>query len=339
MKESKKLRNWFKTNFNLNTVLLVVLIIIFAIDVMTRSVLLDRSRLELEKMRAQVAYLQDTMNIVQSDVSNLETNLEATLEQENSLLESWSIEPVSANFAENSYDLRISLTPKNYTDATKASIFFGNREYPLTLNGHAYEGTVILSLEQNYDGNVTVLFSDDHKKATEVLSSYVGLQTQVRNVLSGSLRKAPIYRNGVLKADSSVFYELNVNTCFLFDNLVYVIQVGEDDVYGYDLIADEEVALVEDEEGKGFLNLGHDKSYHLASERGDLSTGTFISEVDADQRVRILLRATTDNGFAFEYEMFQGYTDFDGEGFAETFSLFESHYRLVDPLGGRWLIF
>ena len=126
-------------------------------------------RTKLDEMTAQLLYLQDTTNVIQSNLGSMETNLEAAMEEEASLIEDYLIQVKDWDFSKGTYTVDIMILPKEYTDATQTSVYFGTKGYLLELQGYLYKGSVTLSMDSNYDGNVTVLFTNGNKNATEVL--------------------------------------------------------------------------------------------------------------------------------------------------------------------------
>lgn len=203
---------------------------------------------KLNEVASQLSYLQDSTAMIQSDLHTMEENIETTLEEESSLIEDYSIQVSSANLQEQTYDVEITILPKEYTEATQTSIYFGTRAYNLELQGLVYKGEATLSLKNNYDGNVTVLFTNGEKRSTEVLHSYVGFPTQLATTLSGGLANvSDSYKDGTLEFDGQVSYELDGHNMFDFTSFSLVAEVNGENVYDYDLIRETGGAKVQTE--------------------------------------------------------------------------------------------
>ena len=71
---------------------------------------------------------------------------------------------------DRTYTVSVSVVPKEYTEDTKTSVFFGTNEIPLELDGIKYTGEATLPLSEDYAGNVTFLFVDGNKRSTEAVS-------------------------------------------------------------------------------------------------------------------------------------------------------------------------
>lgn len=181
-------------------------------------------------------YLQDTNSILQLEVANLQSNIESALEEEASLIETYSVEVVSMNFEKETYHVKVSVVPKEYSESTKTSIFFGAMEFPLTLNRYSFEGEMDLSFHNVYDANVTFLFSNGDKKTTEVAKDYVGLQTRLKDLLYGSIPEIPNYYNGELVFSDYIDYTLNAYSSYDYESLELVVMADEEELQVVDLV-------------------------------------------------------------------------------------------------------
>ena len=164
---------------------------------------------ELRQLVNQITYMQDTTNIILSDVNGMQADIEKTLREEASMVESYSIEIVDMDFLRRTYKVDVSAVPKEYTEKTKMSIFFGTTECALRLEGYAYKGSLSLPLDKTFDGNITFLLANGKKKTTEVIEEYDGLQTHLSEVLSGTVEDIPSYKDGTMKLDTACSFQLD----------------------------------------------------------------------------------------------------------------------------------
>ena len=67
--------------------------------------------LTLTELTNQLTYLQDSTNVILSDVGNLQSNIEKTLEEDASMIEDYSIDIVDMNFSKETYDVSASVIP------------------------------------------------------------------------------------------------------------------------------------------------------------------------------------------------------------------------------------
>lgn len=194
---------------------------------------------KLNEVTSQLSYLQDSTAMIQSNLNDMEANIEATLEEESSLIEDYTIQVTGIDLKADTYDVAITVLPKEYTEATQTAIYFGTRAYDLELQGLAYKGSATLSLKNNYDGNVTVLFTNGEKRNTEVLHNYVGFPTQLAATLSGALTQTQdSYKNGTWEFSGDVSYELDGHGVFSFTEFSIVTEINGTTVYDYDLLRD-----------------------------------------------------------------------------------------------------
>ena len=362
------------------------------------AVLEMRSLVQLQELQSQISYLQDTTDVIQTDVTNMEANIEATLEQESSLLETWSVQLQGCDFEAGTYQVLVSLVPKTYTDTMVTSIFFGTQEFALQQEGYIYSGVVTLPIDTEYDGNVTVLFSDGNKKNTEVLRNYQGFQSSVRSVLSGIMGKEPVYHDGQLTVKNDVTVNLEGNGKFSFDEFVCVTEMNDEPVFVWDIVGGKSIPV--EEYKAAFSNgqvqgNGEENSHESELENSDSadaenpngadpndakpngvepnaaesnaaepnsadSNGAVTGipqtakevlggittsfpldlelEVPAGSKVRIYLRAVTEENYRFEYDVFNAYTAETGDGFAEAATYYLSNYVMYDDKGAAWKV-
>jgi hypothetical protein len=198
---------------------------------------MNRMQVTLNELMSQMFYLQDSTSVLQSDLNTMETNIEAALEQESSLIEDYSITVTDCNFAKGTYSVDITVLPKEYTEATQLTIYFGTRSYNLTLSGISFKGSATLSMANDYSGNVTVLFTNGEKRSTEVLSGYKDFQTTLKQAISGAVSSVEdSYQDGEWAVNGTVDYELDGQNSFSFESFHLIAEVGADTVYDYDLL-------------------------------------------------------------------------------------------------------
>jgi hypothetical protein len=266
---------------------------------------------KLAELATQMTYLQDTTNVILSDVGNLQSNFEKTLAEENSMIESYSIEVTDMDFARGTYHVQIAVIPKEYTDETKVSVYFGTSECQLTANGYTYEGTMTLPLEKTFDGNLTFLLANGKKKNTEVIEDYEGLYNHLEQVLTGSLADDVTYRDGKVSLDSTCSYELDGVGIYEFDRFDLVIELDGEEIGSINLLKD----------AAGIDQQSEDTEAESDAQQIELPisglTGThackFSYDLQAEDealpenpQIRAFLRAESTEGYRFECEVSGG---------------------------------
>lgn len=323
---------------------------------------------KMMRIATQITYLQDTASIIQTDVGTMQSNIEETLQEENSILESCSIEVVDTDFAAGTYQVAITAIPKEYTDKTKMSVFLGTREYPLEQDGFTFTGEVELKLSQSYAGNVTVLITNGTKRNTEVLSKYEGFQEKFDDVLSGTISEVPTYNGGNLSLKAEVEFNLQgtADTYGVseFSQLKLIVDAGGQRLYEEELITSGEekdakkfknpvdflvpaIADVMEEEDSQMPDAGEDveddeEDTMIVKETVDGVYGSksvrIRQEVPEDTEVVVYLQAVSTDGFTFRYELFHDMTSENG-GFITTGADAspEDGYMVFDRKGGRYV--
>jgi hypothetical protein len=224
---------WNRMGKGLMFVLVIAAVSLFACCMMK----MNRMQVTLNELMSQLFYLQDSTAVLQSDLGSMETNIEAALEEESSLIEEYTIKVQNCDFAKGTYSVDITVLPKEYTEATQLTVYFGAKGFPLELQGILFRGTATLSMDNNYDGNVTVLFTNGEKRSTEVLGNYRDFQTTLKQALGGSMDGVTdSLADGVWEFEGAVDYELDGQDCFEFESFHLIAEVGADTVYDYDLI-------------------------------------------------------------------------------------------------------
>ncbi len=267
---------------------------------------------KLSELSNQLSYLQDSTSIILSDVSGMQSNIEKTLEEEASMVEQYSINVAEIDFSSQMYTVDISVLPKEYTDKTKISIFFGTIECELQQEGYAFQGSMRLPFAKNFDGNVTVLIANGKKKTTEVFTDYVGPQSILQKVLSGQMEKLPTVKDGILRVKSDVTYTLNGGKHFDFEQFALVAELDGEEIQTLDLMP-EITGQVQDEAGKLFADTqSTEEPADAIVQPVSIGNGEVSFEFSYDlpetvsqtNHIRIFLRALTTNGYRFEYDLF-----------------------------------
>jgi hypothetical protein len=217
---------------------LMFVLVIGAVSLFSFCIIkMNKMQVTLNELMSQLFYLQDSVSVLQSDMGTMETNIEAALEEESSLIEDFSVSLRDFDFEKGMYVVDLTVIPKEYTEATQLTVYFGTKGYNLELQGILFKGSATLSTKNNYDGNVTVLITNGEKRNTEVINNYKGFQTILNEAVSGSIDGVEDrYRNGVWDFSGSVNYELDGQGSFEFESFHLVAEVGEETVYDYDLI-------------------------------------------------------------------------------------------------------
>lgn len=304
----------------------------------------------MEELTNQLAYLQDTTNIILSDVGGMQSNIEKTLEEEASMVESYSIDIVDMDLSKHNYKVDIAVIPKEYTDSTRVSIYFGTTECPLVLDGYVYKGSITLPLDKTFEGNVTFLLANGKKKATEVLEDYNGLRMDLDQVLSGKIEAAPTYKDGSLHLKTNCEFTLDGVGRYEFDSLELVAQLDEEEIWTQNLLEDLENPSDSPQDKSGLAEQMADTQLPEESENDLLPVSGHSGNVfckfsykmdtqeglaEEDRHIRIFLRAVTVNGYQFEYDVFQGdYLIADEKLDKENFD-WNSHSVVYDDKGGK----
>lgn len=267
---------------------------------------------KLVELTSQIAYLQDTTNIILTDVGGMESTIAQTLKEETGMVESYSIQVTDMNLVAKTYDVSVYLIPREYTDSTTISVFFGTLECPLTKDGYAYTGTITLPITESFDGNLTFLFADGTKKNTEVYSNYEGIQTNLEQVLSGSTESEPSYKEGVLSLKGDVIYSLSGKGQYEFDSLELVAEWNDEEVWTQNLTyipeEDEGVSpddVIADVFGQETTEVSEPEVIDQEPIEG-LSGDTpmdFTYEPEETGELRLYLRAVSTEGYRFEFDL------------------------------------
>ncbi len=165
---------------------LIIAVVALAIVVGLLGTALAYTDVALRRMSAQMNYMQDTVSIINSNLDNLGTNIAAQLEEETSLVEDYSVTLKEIDFANRSYTVDLMVVPKEYTESTETSVFFGTKEFSLQKDGFTYTGEATLPINQSYEGNMTVLFTNGTSRSTEIIKYYHGIDIKNHDYMVAS---------------------------------------------------------------------------------------------------------------------------------------------------------
>lgn len=231
------IRFWRQHQGTVFTVAVTAAILVFAGGCMWMN-------LRLAELGTRMSYLQDTVSVVQTDLGSLQADLGKTLRKEYGILEECRIEVSEVDFQKDVYRVEIDVVPKEYTDNTALSIYFGTREYLLKKEGFHYTGELELPIAESYDGNVTVLITNGKKKNTEILPDYEGYPTLLEASLNGRLTEQPVCVGGTLTLAGTVDYRLlgqEIPGMKQFESLCLIVEIGGEKHIRQQLITEEAI--------------------------------------------------------------------------------------------------
>lgn len=287
----------------------------------------------VERLSNTISYIQDNTDILVTDMSNLQSNIKATLEEEASKVEEWSVDVIDTDFDAKTYTVHVSVVPKEYTASTVVSVYFGANEYPLTLDGIKFVGDVVLPLNESYKGNLTFLFVDGDSRATEVRTDYEGIQEEFSGVVNGKMITAPTLTDGKLSFSTSNDINLNTGKYGIQSFDLIVERSGYDGGDNQDeaaTAADDDKASEDKKDDKKADEINIEECERidlinaLSIDRNSIldsgSQMTLAGEVELKKAfdispncsIRVYLSVETSEGFTFEYDLYNGTIDDTG---------------------------
>ncbi|MBE5890328.1 MAG: hypothetical protein E7282_05080 [Lachnospiraceae bacterium] len=366
LKKPKKPKNPRK-KMNKVTRNLIIAIVALTVVVGILGTALAYTDVALRRMSAQMNYMQDTVSVINSNLDNLGTNIAAQLEEETSLVEDYSVTLKTIDFASKTYTVDLMVVPKEYTESTETSVFFGTKEFTLDKDGFTYTGEATLPINQSYEGNMTVLFTNGASRSTEIIKYYRGIdiKNQEYMVVTEDVEET-IGKEGLLSAEGTV--TLNIDGCdlFSFERLEYVLCSGDEELYTYDLLK-HELDLNEDQTAENKDKTVSDTDQDAASAEPVASTETETEDVEVGpvdevtgtytidyqleepledlEELTVKIRAYTTEGYEMDYELshmiVRVTTEESGDKevtrYALTDDLTQSRYFFfMDLLGGKY---
>lgn len=343
--------NLKKNIFNAITIILLAALIAGAVLLNNR----------IKKLETQMSYTSDNTSVILSDVQTMQDDIKSTLEEEASLITDWDISLKSADFTDMTYKVSVSVVPKEYTEDTKTSVFFGTNEIPLELNGIKYTGEATLPLSEDYAGNVTFLFVDGNKRSTEVLDEFEGVTSVFKNVASGILSDKPTFDNGSIKLGTDVDVAVMGNDYFDFNSVQLVVASSDTELKTYDirqLLAENGTDSADSADTDSITsalsrkddapkdgsknNTENDTSDASKEDDGKLHSleGTVKIEdlipVTAASNIKIYVKAVSAQGYTFTYDLFEGTVNQDITDFETTADISGGDYTVTDPAGSKY---
>ena len=331
--------NLKKNIFNAITIILLAALIAGAVLLNNR----------IKKLETQMSYTSDNTSVILSDVQTMQDDIKSTLEEEASLITDWDISLKSADFTDKTYTVSVSVVPKEYTEDTKTSVFFGTNEIPLELDGIKYTGEATLPLSEDYAGNVTFLFVDGNKRSTEVLDKFEGVTSVFKNVASGILADKPTFDNGSIKLGTDVDVAVMGNDYFDFNSVQLVVASSDTELKTYDirqLLAENGTdsadsadtdsitsALSRKDDAKKDASKEDDGKLH--SLEGTVKIEDLIP-VTAASNIKIYVKAVSAQGYTFTYDLFEGTVNQDITDFETTADISGGDYTVTDPSGSKY---
>lgn len=143
---------------------------------------INRMSGELRTLRNDYGSLQNSINIVSSDVNgqigSITSRVEEILKSQNELTASYDVDIVSADLAQNTVTFSARAVPKTYTDGMEAVFLLdsgsGPAEFPGTLDaGRAFTADLTCDLTDNI--TVSVVLITGEVRETQLLDSFTYL--------------------------------------------------------------------------------------------------------------------------------------------------------------------
>ena len=139
---------------------------------------------ELQTLRSEYSSLQNSINIVSSDVNiqigSITSRVEEILKSQNGLTASYDLDIVSADLAQNTVTFSARAVPKTYTNGMEAVFFLdsgsGPVEFPGTL-GAGREFTAELTCDLTDSITISVVFIEGEVRETQLLDNFTYLYT------------------------------------------------------------------------------------------------------------------------------------------------------------------
>ena len=313
--------NLKKNIFNAITIILLAALIAGAVLLNNR----------IKKLETQMSYTSDNTSVILSDVQTMQDDIKSTLEEEASLITDWDISLKSADFTDMTYTVSVSVVPKEYTEDTKTSIFYGTNEIQIELNG------------------------------TEVLDEFEGVTSVFKNVASGILANKPTFDNGSIKLGTDVDVAVMGNDYFDFNSVQLVVASSDTELKTYDIrqllaengtdsadSADTDsitsaLSRKDDAKKDGSKNdTENDTSDASKEDDGKLHSleGTVKIEdlipVTAASNIKIYVKAVSAQGYTFTYDLFDGTVNQDITDFETTADISGGDYTVTDPTGSKY---
>lgn len=296
---------------------------------------------KIRQLETQLSYTTDNTAVILSNVETMKDDIKQTLQEEASLISDYSITLGSADFLNMTYTVNIDVAPKEYTESTEASVFFGTQEAKLELDGYKYIGTATLPMSNDYSGNVTFLFVDGSKRSTEVLSDFGGVVSLFDNVVSGVLASEPTFEDGNLSISSDVDVTVLNNSYFEFSEYELIVEVGESTTRTYDLLARMKTdGKFSDGSNDSTTDVGDSTETAVLTDTSDHSDGLEgMVKIDdivpsaSDANVRMYINVVSKQGYTFTYDLFEGTVNELNDEFESVDNIDNGNYAVFDANG------
>ena len=155
---------------------------------------------EIENLRSAINHNQ---NNIHNQINGIYQNVDEKLEKQASLLEKSDYEYGKVDVSAGTVELNVSVLPKEYSSATIAKIVCAGKDYPLEFANGSYNGTVTLSLYEEYAECLDIILTDGDTIRTETPEWYfspVSLLGQLY-VNDGDISSGGTYEKDAYKAD------------------------------------------------------------------------------------------------------------------------------------------
>ncbi|MFA9381615.1 MAG: hypothetical protein ACERKO_11210 [Acetanaerobacterium sp.] len=164
-------------------IVLIVLVVVFGIY------LSDQSARRIDDVSNQVNNLSDTVNSQNQRISSLYSQIENLLNRQASIIDSYNISYGAINNDDMTYEVSLTVTPKEFKENTTASFTLGDLGGDMSRTGTAFSALINVPVKAQYHPIVT--FNEDGKSRSETLSDEISFQQnyvyQIKCTFTGSI--------------------------------------------------------------------------------------------------------------------------------------------------------
>lgn len=188
---------------NKKTVIVLIIIILTALLgglLFYKIIQLNRS---IDALENRLSELDGKYN---GQIQNAKYELEETLKEKESIITSYSLEPITRKIKDGTLIFRVNIVPKIYTEGMSAELsIYGEENYNYKLNykERAYTAEIPLNIDET-EVNFTVHFNDGKKVISQVIDIPSDIVTEYVMEVSYSNNLSMSQSNNKLKIDGEV---------------------------------------------------------------------------------------------------------------------------------------
>ncbi len=182
----------------------VILVVIIAAVVISSYIMYNKLSQQISDLALQLSGLNSRITNIEQNVGSINSDIRRELEKQASILSGHSVEYGEPSADTRMGDITISVTPKECSDSTTATVYLGDISASMIREGVAYKATISSPVEYMYSG-FTVSFDNGGTVRSEIVDSNISFDIMYDKIDAS-------FEGSTTQKDNTIIFSGNIHT-------------------------------------------------------------------------------------------------------------------------------